>query len=182
MKITKKQLKRIIKEEIENLLDDTKQASVDEIQANAAKHGTAVRARVIDTGQAVLLHPDGSWSAAEEAEPSKDDTKQASVDDTQANAAKHGIKAEEIPHNQFPGHGRMSGKSYEKMLLLVQKAVGDTWEISHPGLLGQQRQGDLQRTWDRSKNQIVYLGRMNDHIFFKTSNDHRYFKLQVPDS
>ncbi len=248
MKITKKQLKRIIKEEIENLLDDTKssrfskeeienllapkQASVDDIQAPAATRAdfdlyawslrSASRPKgregedrkqaellpliqkaigpnweiVLDqdeldksedgryTGNQVLYlgHGDGGfgprkhfmWFVAPQRGPNPQvkDGHYFAIQVRSAEVLPADSKAEEIPRDQYPGKSSISMTDEDEMLPLVQKAIGDTWEISHPQM----------PTWDRSKNQIVYLGRMNDHVFFKTSNDHRYFKLQVPDS
>jgi len=115
MKITKSKLKQVIKEEIENLLDDTKQAS---------------------------------------------------VDDTQANAAKHGYKVEKVPSDQFPGHSKMSGAGVSSTTMQkMHAAVANAAKVP--------------------KNQIIYLVRgPDDHIFFKVSKTDRYFKLrsQPPES
>jgi len=81
------------------------------------------------------------------------------------------IDAQEIKRYEWP-QGKTSFDDEEDVLPMIQDVIGSL-EISDPGM----------PNWDRSKDQIVYLGSIEDRgkktVYFKTSNSGHYYKLDI---
>jgi len=77
------------------------------------------------------------------------------------------IDAQEIKSYDWP-RGKTSFDDEKDVRPKIQDVIGSL-EISEPGMLN----------WDRSKDQIVYLGRDKNTAYFKTSNSGHYYKLDI---